>query len=106
MENAVATPLDKRAIENIVLDAIRDANELRELDQKIEESVTAALFGGDGVLDSLGLVSLLMDIEEMLFDKGAEVSLSSEDAMSRSRSPYKDVPSLVDYIVESIDKAA
>ncbi len=98
MNNAVAPKLDKDQITNVVLDAIRDANQLRGPDQQIEETPEAPLFGGSGVLDSLGLVSLLMDIEEMVLDMGGEVSLSSEDAMSQRRSPYRDVPSLVDYI--------
>lgn len=98
MDTAVSPSIDRDQICDIVLDAVRDANQLREADQKITESSDAALFGGEGKLDSLGLVSLLMDIEEMLLEHGAEVTLSSEDAMSRSRSPYRDVPSLVDYI--------
>ena len=90
--------MDKDAITNIILDAIRDANQLRIPELQIGESKTEPLFGGAGILDSLSLVALLLDIEDLLLDKGFEASLSSEDAMSQQRSPYRDVPSLVDYI--------
>ncbi len=83
-----------------ILGAIRDANELRAADAKIADAATAPLFGGEGPLDSLSLVSLLMDIEEGLLDFDLEVSLSSEHAMSQAKSPYRSVDSLVDYIME------
>lgn len=98
MNIAVTPTIDNNQITDIVLDAIRDANQLRILEMKIGESTDEPLYGGAGKLDSLSLVALLMDIEELLLDNGYEVSLSSEDAMSQGRSPYRDVSSLVDYI--------
>ncbi len=98
MNTKVAPIIDKNQITDIVLDAIRDANQIRSPELQIGESVDEPLFGGAGKLDSLGLVALLMDVEELFLDKGFEVSLSSEDAMSLGRSPYRDVSSLVDYI--------
>jgi acyl carrier protein len=101
MEEEVAMPLtiEKDRIFEVILNAIRDSNQLRSPEQQIDEKPNAPLFGDNGKLDSLGLVSLLMDIEELLLENGVEVSLSSEDAMSQSRSPYRDVQSLVDYIL-------
>lgn len=90
--------IDKEAITNIILDAIRDANQLRLPELQIGVSKDEPLFGGAGLLDSLSLVALLLDIEDLLLDIGFEVSLSSEDAMSQKRNPYRDVPSLADYI--------
>jgi hypothetical protein len=46
-----------------------------------------------------------MDIEELLLDVEIEVSLSSEDAMSQKKSPYRDVTSLVDYISNNMNQA-
>lgn len=100
MSSPASNDLDKTKVSELIIDAIRDANQLRGPDQKITESASAPLFGGDGVLDSLGLVSLLMDVEEMLDAEGVEVSLSSEHAMSQHQSPYRDVSTLADYIVE------
>jgi acyl carrier protein len=90
--------IDKEQITNLVLDAIRDTNQLRVPELQIGVSENEPLFGWGGILDSLSLVALLLDIEELVLDKGFEVSLSSEDAMSQAKSPYRDVSSLVDYI--------
>ena len=63
------------------------------------------IFGPGGVLDSLALVSFLADLEYRLTEEfGREVVLASEQAMSRSRSPFRDAPALTDYIVELLTK--
>jgi len=102
MNAATAPMIDKVQITDIILGAVRDANQLRIPEMEIEESVDAPLYGGTGKLDSLSLVALLLDIEELLLDKGFEVSLSSEDAMSEIRSPYRKVSSLADYISKQL----
>jgi hypothetical protein len=59
------------------------------------------IYGGGAPLDSLGLVNFLADLEYRLAEKfGREIVLASERAMSRSRSPFRDVASLTEYIVE------
>jgi hypothetical protein len=81
-----------------------DASTIQRL---IVETLPAAcrdnprIFGAGGPLDSLGLVNFLADLEYRLADVfGREVVLASERAMSRSRSPFRDVASLTDYIQE------
>lgn len=96
--------IEKNRITDIILNAIRDINQIRSPELQIGESVDEPLFGGSGKLDSLGLVSLLLDIEELLLDEGFEVVLSSEDAMSQKRSPYRNVSSLADYISTLLDQ--
>jgi hypothetical protein len=85
-------------ISNLVLQAIERVNLVRKPEARVEVSSTAALFGGGSPLDSLGLVSLLIDIEEALQDRGIAVTLSDARAMSQSSSPFRDVPALVQYI--------
>jgi hypothetical protein len=66
---------------------------------------SSAIFGPGGMLDSLGLVSFLADLEYKLseeFDRA--VVIASEQAMSRSRSPFRDVASLAAYITELLEK--
>ncbi len=59
------------------------------------------IFGGSAPLDSLGLVNFLADLESRLMDEfGREVVLASDRAMSRERSPFRDVPALTEYVVE------
>ena len=90
--------IQRSDIERIVLDALCMANLSRDTDRQLEVSPEAPVFGPDSALDSLGLVSLLIDIEEGLRNRGLEVSLSSERAMSQRHSPFRSVPSLVQFI--------
>ncbi len=59
------------------------------------------IFGVGGVLDSLDLVNYLADLEYRLGQVfGREIVLASDRAMSRNRSPFRDVDSLAAYIME------
>ena len=66
----------------------------------VEESTP--LVGGS-VLDSLGLVELVVEVEQRLRrDHGADVTLADERAMSQRRSPFRTVGTLADYVGELI----
>lgn len=92
--------MEESRILQIVLKTLESANLARTKEQQLEISPTAALFGAPGRLDSLGLVALLIDIEEAFALEGHPVVLSDERAVSQRRSPFRDVPSLVRYIDE------
>jgi hypothetical protein len=63
----------------------------------------AKLFGRGGVLDSLGLVSVLVEIEQRIADAGAvTVSLMDDRAMSQTRSPFATVDSLAEYVMRQL----
>jgi acyl carrier protein len=81
-----------------VLEAVEQTNRSRVPEQQLEVSPDAALFGAPSPLDSLGLVALLIDIEEAFERDGHAIVLSDERALSQSRSPFRNIPSLVDYI--------
>jgi hypothetical protein len=84
--------------EEIVLTAIRNLNLARRPEDQLQTSPSAPIFGPGSPLDSMGLVSLIIDIEELLFEKGYQVTLSDERAVSQKHSPFKDVPAMVAYI--------
>ena len=85
-------------IERVVLQAMRAVNLGRDEASQIAVSPDAPVFGPDSPLDSLGLVGLLLDIEEGLQAIGCEVVLSDERAVSQKRSPFRSVQSLVSYV--------
>jgi acyl carrier protein len=89
----------------LVLGAVQHVNQARKPEARVQLAPDAPLFGS-GALDSLGLVMLLIDIEEALEDRGYGVNLSDANAMSRTRSPFRNVPSLVAYIQERIGAVA
>lgn len=85
-------------IEAIVLAAMTAANQGRDAGAQLQVAPDARIFGQGSPLDSLGLVGLLVDIEDGLRDQGVDVELSDARAMSQTRSPFRDVPALVAYI--------
>ena len=75
-----------------------------ELNETIELTLDSKLFGGGGPLDSMALVNLLVDLEELLEDDfGVSTTLADEKAMSRRTSPFSRVKYLIEYIEEKIN---
>lgn len=90
--------LTDAAVQDVILEAMRLANLARDTGAHLEVSAEAPIFGPESALDSLGLVALLLDIEDGLRAIGCEILLSDERAMSQKRSPFRSVPALVAYI--------
>jgi acyl carrier protein len=68
-----------------------------------EFSGDTVLLGGGATLDSLGLVSLVISVEQAIEDEfGINISLADERAMSQTRSPYRTVGSLAEYTTRLI----
>jgi acyl carrier protein len=86
------------AILALVLGTIRTSNLSRDEASQLEVAPGATLFGAGSPLDSLGLVALLLDLEDELRAAGWPVALGDERAMSQKRSPFRTVGSLVEYI--------
>src|SRR4051812_10174340 len=93
-------------LQDIVFAAMSAANLNRADDAQMAIGPEAPIFGPGSPLDSLGLVSLLMDIEDGLAQLGINVTLSDARAMSRKRSPFRDVPELVTFMTELLREAA
>jgi hypothetical protein len=71
------------------------------LPRPVAGTTGGAIFGPGGILDSLELVNFLADLEYRLDREwGRGVVLASDRAMSRGRSPFRDVDSLAGYIME------
>lgn len=92
--------MDKKSkIREIVFDSLHALNEELSTDSRISVGPDTQLFGTDSGLDSLSLVSLIVDVEAGVNDAFAQaVSLTDDRAMSQTVSPYTSVESLVDYI--------
>jgi len=90
--------LGEDAIQQVVLQALAAVNLGRDEASQLAVSPDAPVFGPDSLLDSLGLVGLLLDIEEGLQAIGCNVVLSDERAVSQKRSPFRSVQTLVAYI--------
>ena len=59
------------------------------------------LIGPAAALDSLGLVTLVVTLETRVADElGRSVTLANDDAMSRTRSPFRTLGTLAAYLDE------
>jgi acyl carrier protein len=91
--------LNQEAVQAIVLLALANLNEERGPDEQIQVGLDTPLFGADAVLDSLSLVSVIVDVEAAVSDaSGRDVSLTDDRAMSQPVSPFSDVNALTAYI--------
>jgi acyl carrier protein len=89
----------KDQIEAIIIECLQDLNDDIESESLENPNKDTKIFGEDGVLDSLALVSLISDLEEEIHDRfDKDVTLADEKAMSQRRSPFGSVESLTEYI--------
>lgn len=94
---------NKNGVTSVVFAAIDEINETSDPAEQISKNVHTILFGKDGVLDSIGLVNLIVTLEHKIETQlGRSVVLADEKAMSRKTSPFRTIALLIDYITESI----
>jgi acyl carrier protein len=87
----------KEKIINIVHNVIDNINE--ENEYKISKDVNTRIWGGESVLDSLGLINFIVAVEQNIEDDfDVTITLADERAMSQETSPFKSVGTLMDYI--------
>ena len=93
----------KAALIRIVLDSCRELNAYHNTFIALDEGANAPLYGRDGRLNSLELVSLLAVVEQAIeehWGKGLGNALAEIAAASLPESPYRTVGSLVNYIAQ------
>ena len=91
----------RKKINSIVFQAIDLLNEQNSQDnlELIKKSESTKLYGAGSTLDSLGLVNLIVLIEQIIEDSlDITVTLADERAMSQKHSPFRTISSLIDYI--------
>jgi len=73
-----------------------DGHQTREMPRDVGSETP--LFGQEGILDSVGLVTLIVAVEQAIEDTfGVSVSLADEKAMSQQYSPYRTTATLAEY---------
>jgi len=97
--------MDIESIENLILISLNDL--IKTLDIRINGSIDTrtGLFGPSGILKSMELVSLIVDLEDKIQDEyGLSMVLADERAMSQDKSPFRSVSSLAQYICTLMDE--
>ena len=88
-----------------VIDAINSAvdelNEVLDPEERLAKSADVALIGQDARIDSLGLVNLIVLVEEKIQQQfGVGITLVDERAMSQSKSPFRTLGTLAEFVEE------
>ena len=92
--------MNKERITQTLIETTNEYFESQDFNEKANGNTV--LFGSESVLDSMGLVNVIIDIESRFLDKGYEISLTSEKAMSRKQSPFRTISTLAEFIEEQI----
>ena len=89
----------------IVLECTHQIGEIDDIENLSHANEKTKLFGVSGNLDSVGLVSLTIEIEQLVFERtGKNIILADEKAMSRQTSPFRNVQTLSQYLSELVNE--
>jgi len=95
--------MQRESIEEVIITAYNDY--LKEQDIEGEGNSDTILSGSESLVDSMGLVNVIMDIESCFHDQGHMITITSEDFMSLEGTPFQTVTTLTDFILELIEEA-
>lgn len=91
--------IDRSVALEIVLSTLRDAVDQNGGDRAAVSEETV-IVGPGAVIDSIGVVSLIVDIEQRLeMDHQVSVTLANDRAMSQRTSPFRTPEVLADHIL-------
>ena len=98
--------MEKGQTVNIVVSCTREVFSEKKSQNEISRNSigeSTRLIGRDSIVDSLGLVTLIVALEQKLAeDYGITVTIADERAMSQEKSPFRTVGSLADYVFHLI----
>jgi acyl carrier protein len=96
-------PMPKPPI-TLVVDALQEVLQRNAIEVTNSLGADTRLFGRDGLLDSMGLVTLVVAVEQAVEEEyGISVSLADDRALSQRNSPYRTVGALAEYAAGLLD---
>lgn len=103
------TRLSRSEITGLVLSSLESvlATGPDDRPDPVELGEDTHLIGRNRVLDSMGLVTLIVDVEQRLEEEyDVVIVVADERAMSQKHSPFRSVGSLADYICQLVAEEA
>jgi acyl carrier protein len=99
--------IERSAALNIVIASIQEVFAQNGVDGPATLNEETVLVGKDAVLDSLGVVSLVVEIEQRVeSEHGDSVTLANDKAMSQRNSPFRTVGVLTDHLVAMVQEVS
>src|SRR5438552_3387508 len=94
-------------LSEIVVQCLRELGDFEGLRLPGPVDSETVLFGAGGILDSMGLVNLVILVEQCIADRhGIAVTIADRRALSQASSPFRTVRSLADYAQVLLREAA
>ena len=96
----------KQELVGVMIELLQSALEAHRIDEgtalaPVRATAQLPLIGEEAAVTSMGLVSFISDVESTLQEKYAlELTLVSEQALSRKHSPFRSIDALADYVME------
>ena len=97
--------METEKITRVILEALTELNLQRPPEQQIPLAPDAVLSGDGGALDSLGLVTLILLVEQGAAERlGVQISLSDDRALSQEENPFGSANALAAYIARLVEE--
>ena len=93
--------MDKIEVANFIMSILKEFIEENDIEFFGELNLETRLIGSSGFLDSMDLVSFIVELEEGISDKfSLDIELANDSAMSSRTSPFVNLSILSDYILK------
>ncbi|MGQ0537406.1 MAG: hypothetical protein ACT4R6_00545 [Gemmatimonadaceae bacterium] len=93
--------MDRQPLVNMMLGLLQATLDEQNEHASVVATAALPLVGENAAITSMRLVSFIADLETTLAnDHGLSLTLVSEQALSRSKSPFRSVDALAEYILE------
>ena len=91
----------------LIYETIDELNQTLATGMQLPKSPDTVLFGEGSTIDSLGLVGLIVGVEQRAAEQfEAAITIVNEKAMSLRNSPFRTVGTLADYVGELLQETA
>ena len=96
--------MELNSVKKIVIDSLMSVLDENGI-KNISVNDNTEIFGSKSIIDSLQLISLIVKIEEDVYDQvGKEIIVVDEDAVIVGNSPFQTVKSLTEFVYKKISK--
>ena len=95
---------DQERVQQAVYRAVDELNKQLPKGIAVDKARDAVLYGKTGKLESIDVVTLIMEVEDQVkAEFGASITIADDRAMSRENSPFLTVGTLTDYVAELLN---
>ena len=95
--------MERQRLVDLMLGLLQPLLDDQNEEKKVPATSTLPLVGDGATLTSMRLVSFIADLETTLAtEHGLSLTLVSERALSRQRSPFRSIDTLADFVIELV----